>query len=181
MKKKNITTGTQKINFQKYVDIFIKNEKLILFISFFINFYFWYFHVFTDENSIKINKNLSQIQQMKTNISSIEMNKNNDLQKYKLEKQISMIVELVDFNMNILFKSKSEVYDKMTTILVNMRLSEYWKELLIPIREEIKKVLEKLKDKIGSEFIKNEMINKDMGSLYVRLLQSLESNLTKVD
>ena len=83
--------------------------------------------------------------------------------------------------MNILFKSKSEVYDKMTTILVNMRLSEYWKELLIPIREDIKKVLDKLKDKIGSEFIKNEIINKDMGSLYVRLLQSLESNLSKVD
>ena len=69
----------------------------------------------------------------------------------------------------------------MTTILVNMRLSEYWKELLIPIREDIKKVLDKLKDKIGSEFIKNEIINKDMGSLYVRLLQSLESNLSKVD
>ena len=76
---------------------------------------------------------------------------------------------------------KRQVYDKMTTILVNMRLSEYWKELLIPIREDIKKVLDKLKDKIGSEFIKNEIINKDMGSLYVRLLQSLESNLSKVD
>ena len=103
------------------------------------------------------------------------------MQKYKLEKQISMVVELVDFNMNILFKSKSEVYDKMTTILVNMRLSEYWKELLIPIREDIKKILEKLKDKIGSEFIKNEIINKDTGSLYVKLLESLQSTLSKVD